>query len=206
MIEKGKYAIMMLECEGNMKVKIGISARHLHLSDEDLITLFGEGFVLEPKNPLTQTGEFASTSIVDLRGPKGELKGVRVVGPTRSHTQVEISKTDSYVLGVNPPVRDSGDLTGSVGVTVVGPKGIVELQEGCIIASRHIHLNREEALKYGLEHGSVVRVQVGGEKGGILDNVHVKLKDNFVFELHLDLDDANAHLLKNGDEGEIIHE
>lgn len=197
---------MKVDCEGNMKVRVGISARHLHLSERDLEMLFGEGFVLEPKNPLSQTGEFASTSMVDLRGPKGELKGVRVVGPTRGQTQIEVSKTDSYVLGVNPPVRDSGDLTDSVGLTLIGPNGMIELQEGCIIASRHIHLNKEEAQRYGLDHGSVVKVKVDGVKGGILDNVHVKLKDSFVFELHLDLDDANAHLLQNGDEGEIIHE
>lgn len=189
-----------------MKVKIAVSARHLHLSLEDLKVLFGEDYSLKVRNNLSQTGEFAADEQVVIRGPKGEIKGVRVIGPIRKYTQIEITKTDAYFLGLNPPVRDSGDIEGSSAIEIEGPNGKVLLDKGCIIASRHIHLNKEEALGYGLQDGSVVKVRVNGIKGGVMDNVHVKLKDDFVFEMHIDLDDANAHLLNNGDEGEIINE
>ena len=187
-----------------MKVSIGVSNRHVHLTREHFKILFGEGKELEKRNDLTQPGQFASTSIVTIKTDKSEIENVRVLGPVRSYTQVEISKTDAYKLGLNPPIRDSGNLKGSSPITIIGPSGVVELEEGCIIPTRHIHILPNQVKLYELEGKDVVNVRVGGEKGGILTNVHLKVSDEAFFELHLDTDDANAHLIKNGDIGEII--
>jgi propanediol utilization protein len=189
-----------------MKVKIGVSARHVHLCKEDLAYLFGDDYELIPFRPLTQIGEYASSALVTLEGPKGSIANVRILGPVRDYTQIEISKTDAYNLGVNPPVRDSGDILESAAITIVNGDKKLYKEDGCIIANRHIHINQDDALVCGLSQGQVVKVQLPGEKGGILYNVHVKVKENYNLEIHLDLDDANAHLIKNGDEGEIINE
>lgn len=187
-----------------MKVSIGVSNRHVHLTEKDLNVLFGDDFKLEKRNDLTQPGQYASTSVVTLKTEKDEIPNVRVLGPLRTYTQVEISKTDAYKLGLNPPVRDSGDLEGSSPITLIGPKGILELKEGCIIATRHIHLTENHIKQYGLEGKKSVDVVLYGEKGGIIHDVHLKVSDEAFFELHLDTDDANAHLVKNGDIGEIL--
>lgn len=187
-----------------MKVSIGVSNRHVHLTKEHLYLLFGEGYELEKKNDLTQPGQYASTALLTIKTEKSEINNVRVLGPVRSYTQVEISKTDAYKLGLNPPVRNSGELNGSSPITLVGPKGSVNLNEGCIIAARHIHLMPSQLKLYGLEGKDVVNVKLNGEKGGIITNVYLKTSDEAYFELHLDTDDANAHLIKNGDIGEII--
>lgn len=189
-----------------MKVTIGVSNRHVHLNKDHLRKLFGDEFELEVKKELTQPGQFASTSVVCLKTGKGKLENVRVLGPVRDYTQVEISKTDAYKLGLNPPVRNSGDLELSESVTIMGPNGEVTIKSGCIIATRHIHLSMEHVKKYNLEGREVVSVRIGGEKGGILDNVYLKVLDNAFFELHLDTDDANAHLIQNGDIAEIMED
>lgn len=187
-----------------MKVSIGVSNRHVHLTQEHFKILFGESKELEKRNDLTQPGQFASTSIVTIKTNKSEIENVRVLGPVRSYTQVEISKTDAYKLGINPPIRDSGDLIGSSPITIIGPNGVIELEEGCIIPTRHIHILPNQVKLYELEGKDMVSVKIYGEKGGILTNVHLKVSDEAFFELHLDTDDANAHLIKNGDIGEII--
>ena len=187
-----------------MKVSIGVSNRHVHLKEEHLKILFGNDFNLEKKNDLTQPGQYASTSLVTIKTNKSEISSVRVLGPVRPYTQVEISKTDAYKLGLNPPVRDSGDLKGSSSITIIGPNGTVELEEGCIIPTRHIHIHPNQVRMYGLEGKDIVNVKIDGEKGGIINNVHLKISEKSFFELHLDTDDANAHLIKNGDIGEII--
>lgn len=187
-----------------MKISIGVSNRHVHLKEEHLKILFGSDFELEKKNDLKQPGQYASNSVVTIRTEKSEISNVRVLGPIRPYTQVEISKTDAYKLGVNPPIRDSGDLKGSSPITIIGPKGIVDLEEGCIIPTRHIHILPSQVSMYGLEGKDVVSVKIDGEKGGILTNVHLKVSEESYFELHLDTDDANAHLIKNGDIGEIL--
>ena len=187
-----------------MKVSIGVSNRHVHLTQEHFKILFGEGKELEKRNDINQPGQFASTSLVTIKTDKSEIENVRVLGPFRAYTQVEISKTDAYKLGLNPPIRDSGNLKGSSPITIIGPSGVVELEEGCIIPTRHIHILPNQVKLYELEGKDVVNVRVGGEKGGILTNVHLKVSDEAFFELHLDTDDANAHLIKNGDIGEII--
>lgn len=187
-----------------MKISIGVSNRHVHLKEEHLNILFGNNFNLEKKNNLTQPGQYASTSLVTIKTNKSEINNVRVLGPVRPYTQVEISKTDAYKLGINPPIRDSGDLKGSSPITIIGPNGIVELEEGCIIPTRHIHILPSQVGLYGLEGKDVVSVKVDGEKGGTLSNVHLKVSEQSYFELHIDTDDANAHLIKNGDIGDIL--
>jgi len=147
---------------------------------------------------------FASNSLVTIKTSKSEIENVRIVGPVRNYTQVEISKTDAYKLGINPPIRNSGDVSGSSPITIIGPVGTLNLEEGCIIPTRHIHILPNQLKMYGLEGRDEVSVNVDGEKGGILNNVHLKVSEDSFFELHLDTDDANAHLIKNGDIGEII--
>lgn len=187
-----------------MKVSVGVSNRHVHLTEEVLKKLFGDDYKLEKKKDLTQPGMFASTALVTLKTEKGMIENVRILGPVRSYTQVEISRTDAYKLGLNPPVRNSGDLDASEGITLIGPKGEVKLESGCIIATRHIHILPEQMKQYNLEGKETVSVRISGEKGGIIDNVYLKVADESFFELHLDTDDANAHLIKNGDIAEII--
>ncbi|MBQ2946378.1 MAG: phosphate propanoyltransferase [Bacilli bacterium] len=187
-----------------MKVSIGVSNRHIHLTKEHLEVLFGECYELEKKSDLTQPGMYASKSLVTIKTEKSEIENVRIVGPVRPYTQVEISKTDAYKLGINPPIRDSGDISGSSPITIIGPVGTLNLEEGCIIPTRHIHILPSQVSMYELEGKEVVSVKLGGEKGGIITNVHLKVSEDSFFELHLDTDDANAHLIKNGDIGEII--
>ena len=186
-----------------MKIKVGISNHHLHLKEEDLKKLFGEEHKLEVYKPLKQPGQFASTSLLDIKTDKGVIKNVRVLGPVRPYTQVEISQTDAYKLGINPPVRDSGNLAGASLITIIGPTGEIS-KEAAIIANRHIHVNRKIREDNGLMGVEKVKVKISGEKGGILDDVYLKDLDEAYFELHLDTDDANAFLLKNDDEVEII--
>lgn len=187
-----------------MKVNIGVSNRHVHLSKEVLEILFGDNFDLSVKNNLTQPGEFASNSVVAIKTDKDIINNVRVLGPVRDYTQVEISKTDAYKLGINPPVRESGDLDGSEAVTLIGSCGSVNLDKGCIIATRHIHISESKIQELGLQGISKVDVKIFGIKGGIISNVSLKVSDNYCFEMHIDTDDANAHLIKSGDFGEII--
>lgn len=186
-----------------MEVSIGVSNRHVHLKKEDLEILFGVGYELEFYKPLKQPGQFASCDKVTIKTEKSEISNVRILGPVRNYTQVEISKTDAFKLGINPPVRTSGDLKGSAGITIVGPKGTLKLNEGCIIADRHIHITPSQVKEFGLDKDEV-SVKINGIKGGILEQVHLKIDENSYFELHLDTDDANAHLISDGDIVEII--
>ncbi len=186
-----------------MKVKVGVSARHVHVTKEDLKILFGEGFELTKKANLSQPGQYACNEQVVLKGPKGVIERVRILGPERGETQVEISKTDSFKLGINPPVRNSGDLKGASEITIIGPKGELT-KNAAIIATRHIHATKEDAKKYGFYDKEFVKVLVNGQKSGMLNNVYVRISDNFCFEVHLDTDDANAFLIKNGQEVDLI--
>lgn len=185
-----------------MQISVGISNRHVHLKEADLNTLFGDGFELTKQKDLTQPGEFASEQFVTIEGAKGSIEKVRVLGPIRKYTQIEISKTDSYRLGVNPPVRMSGDLENSETVTLIGPKGKVTTN-GCILAARHIHITDEELQNNNLKLNYPYQVKITGEKETILGNVFLKTGNSYL-ELHLDTDDANACLLKNGDKVELI--
>ncbi len=186
-----------------MKVNIGVSARHVHVTKDDLKQLFGEGYVLTKKIDLSQPGQFSCNEQVTLEGPKGVIERVRILGPERSQTQVEISKTDSFKLGINPPVRNSGCLDAAAEITIIGPKGKIT-KNAAIIASRHVHANTQQAIERGLYGKEFVSLRIEGEKPGTLDNLYVRISDNYDYEVHLDTDDANAFLIKNGDEGEII--
>jgi putative phosphotransacetylase len=185
-----------------MKVSVGVSNRHIHMNDSDFKLLFGD-IDLPIRNYVNQPGQFASTLTVTLKGPKGKIENVRVVGPKRNYTQVEISKTDARVLGLNPPIRDSGDLRDASSITI--ENGSVSIERPCcIIANRHIHVDSKIREEYGLEDVNEVSVRVSGLKSGILEHVYLKDSDKAYFEMHIDTDDANAFLIKNNDEVEII--
>lgn len=185
-----------------MKITVGVSNRHVHLTQEDFFTLFGN-YDMEKLKDLVQVGEFASTSKLTIKTEKSEIDNVRVLGPFRGYTQVEISKTDAYKLGLNPPVRNSGDLEGASEITIVGPNGEVT-KKCCIIATRHIHINKEDREKLGLTNKEYVSVRVGSEKAAVLENVFIKESPNGVLEFHIDTDDANANLIKSGEIAEVI--
>ena len=157
------------------------------------------GYELTKKGDLKQPGQFASNETVTVRGPKGEFKNVRSLGPVRSKSQVEISKTDSFRLGIKPPVRESGDLAGTPGVELVGPKGTLALPEGAIVALRHIHMTPEQAMAMGVKDKDVVEVETFGERSGVFGDVLVRVSDKFSLEMHVDIDEANACALKNND-------
>ncbi len=185
-------------------VKIGVSQRHIHLSRKDLDILFGEGYELTPKKVLMGR-EFASNEVVTLVGPSLKaIENVRVLGPVRKNTQVEISRTDTFVLKVSPPVRPSGEIKGSERIVVVGPKGSVYLKEGVIIANRHIHLTPEFAASLNLEDNDYVDVVIDGVKPTKFYDVQIRVRDDFNVEMHIDTDDANSSGLKNGDVVHII--
>lgn len=188
-----------------MKISVGVSNRHVHLNHGDLEKLFGVGYELTKIADLTQPGMFKAEETVTIKTNKSEINNVRILGPTRIYTQVEISKTDAYKLGLNPPIRNSGDLIDSEEITIVGPKGEITTN-GCIIATRHIHLTEEQVKYYKLEGKDTVNVLLPGFKGGIISNVYLKIAPNSFFELHLDTDDANAHMIKNGDIVEILED
>jgi len=180
-----------------------VSARHVHLCEKDLEILFGENYKLKKECNLSQHGQYKAKEKVIIKNNDNTIENVSVLGPLREKTQIEISKTDAYKLKLNPPVRNSNDLKNSSPITIIGTKGKIMKNEGCIIATRHIHISKKEALKYNLDD-SIVSVKVSGEKKGIMENVYIKKDDSYTFEMHIDLDDANAHLIKTGDFVEII--
>lgn len=188
------------------EIKVGVSQRHVHLSREDLDTLFGKGYELTKQKDLMGR-EFASNEFVTLVGPSlRAIEKVRVLGPVRKNTQVEISRTDTFVLKISPPVRPSGQIEGSERLVLVGPKGSVYLKQGVIIANRHIHLTPAYAEKHGIKDGDYVDVMVEGEnlKATKFYDVQVRVRDDFNVEMHIDTDDANAAGLKNGAKVTII--
>ncbi|MDR3592354.1 MAG: phosphate propanoyltransferase [Negativicutes bacterium] len=186
-------------------IPVGISARHVHVSKEDLATLFGEGYELQRYKELSQPGQFAAQEAVDLVTEKGTFKKVRILGPVRKQTQVEVALTDAMKLGIAPPVRDSGDLKVSPGLTVVGPKGSITLNEGVIAACRHIHMTPADAAEFGVKDKEIVKAKVGSDdRCLIFDRVLVRVHDSFKLEMHLDTDEGNAARTKTGDTAEIV--
>ena len=189
----------------NFKVSVGLSNKHVHLSKEHIDILFGEGHVLTPMKDLSQPGQFACEEKVDLAGLKRTIKGVRILGPARKESQVEISLSDGFTLGIEAlPIRDSGKTEGTPGIKLIGPKGEVELNKGVIAASRHIHMHTSDAEKYGLKDKDIVSVKVGGPRGLIFDNVLIRVNDEYALDMHLDVEEGNAAGLKNGDLVEVI--
>ncbi len=180
------------------QVPVGISMRHIHLSRREVDALFGRTYQLTPLRPLSQPGQFDCQECLDVIGPKGVLHKVRVLGPERSAAQVELAQTDCRAIGVNAPVRSSGSTDGTPGVLLQGPKGVLSLPQGVIIADRHLHMNPAQAAAFGLADGDIVRVRVDGGKPGILDGVLVRAGERYELDLHLDTDDANAFQLRQG--------
>ncbi len=182
-------------------VKVGISNRHVHLTKEVYKTLFSSE--LTKKKDLTQIGDFAANETLTLKTEKGMIENVRIIGPYRNYNQVEISKSDARKLGLNPPVRKSGDLENSETITIIGEKGEITLENVCILAERHIHLNPSDALNWQVKDGDMVSVSVKGDKSCLL-NAHIKVSENGVPAFHIDTDDANAALLNNDEEVEVL--
>ena len=184
---------------------VEISARHVHVSKEALETLFGAGYELTPKKDLSQPGQFACEERVTVVGPKKELAGVSILGPCRPETQVELSATDARSIGVKAPIRESGDLEGSGGCKLVGPKGEVELNDGVIIAKRHIHMTPADAEKYNLVDKQIVSVKADSDgRALIFGDVIVRVSPSYALAMHIDTDESNAASCTPGMEGDII--
>ena len=178
-----------------MKVRVGVSNRHIHLKKEDADILFGKDYKFIKRNDLTQPGEYACEETVIISTDKYEFPHVRVLGPIREYTQVEVSLDDSILLGINPPIRDSGDLDNSESVWITGPQGKIYKENCCIRANKHIHCNKSE----NIGHDNKEIVTVTKEDGTVISDVHIKMHDNFVLEMHIDKTDANELGLNNGD-------
>ncbi|MMZ45617.1 Phosphate propanoyltransferase [compost metagenome] len=185
-------------------VPVGVSARHIHLTQEHIEILFGAGYQLTEFKPLSQPGQFAANETVAVIGSKGQFDKVRILGPARPASQLEISRTDSFAIGVKAPVRESGSIDGTPGITVKGPAGEVELQEGVIVAARHIHFHTSDAAKWDIKDKQLLKVRVGGERGLVFENVLARVSDSFALDMHIDTDEANGAGVKNGDTAEIV--
>jgi putative phosphotransacetylase len=190
--------------ESDRTVPVALSARHVHLSPADVEALFGPGYQLTPQSDLSQPGQFAAKEIVEVVGPRRSIPGVRVLGPARGKTQVELSVSDGFLIGVNVPTRLSGDLGGSPGVHLIGPRGAVRLTQGVISAMRHLHATPEDAARLGLKDGQRVYVRFAGPRSLIFDEVVVRVTDRSRLELHLDTDEGNAAGLRSGERAEVI--
>ena len=185
-------------------IPVGISNRHIHLSQEDFETLFGAGATMTHFKDLSQPGQFACKEVMTIVGPGGAIERVRLLGPARKQTQVEVSVADCFKLGIKAPLRDSGDLAGSAPITIVGPKGSVNIPEGCIIALKHIHMHTDDAARLGLKDRDHVNVQTCGERNLMFQEVLIRVSDKFRLEMHVDMDEANAASLSNGDKVRIV--
>lgn len=191
--------------QGSKFVPVGISARHVHLSQGDIAALFGPGYELTPLKPLVQPGQYAAREQLTLVGPKGELGKVRILGPARAETQIELSFTDAMKLGIkNCPIRMSGDLAGTPGLKLVGPRGELTVTQGVIIAQRHLHLSGPQAQAYGVHDKQVVSVRVTGARPCLLEGVVCRVGEGHELEIHIDTDEANACALQNGDLLELV--
>lgn len=186
------------------RIPVGVSGRHVHLSREHVERLYGPGYRLNKMKDLSQPGQYACQETVTLVGPKGVLEKVRVLGPPREWTQIEISVSDCFKLGIQAPIRDSGDLGGSAAVSVVGPVGSLTITEGCIIASRHLHMHPGDAARLGVKNGDRVSVMAQGPRSVTFAEVLVRVSEKYRLEMHIDIDEANAVGLKDGDTVELL--
>lgn len=183
------------------RIPVGISHRHFHITKEHWQTLFGRGAEPSLYKKIIQPGFWAANEVVDIEGPKGIIRKVRLVAPFREKTQIEVSRTDAARLGVHPPVRGSGALSGAAPVKIIGPHGSVQVPDAVIIAQRHVHLHPSDSEKMGMSDGEIVRVRAGsgGPRELVFENVLVRVSDKFALEFHVDTDEANAAWLKNSD-------
>ena len=189
------------------KILVETSARHIHVTEEALEYLMGEGFKLEVKKMLSQPGQFASTTKLDLVGPKNTIKGVSILGPVRNACQVEVSATDARTLGVKAPIRESGDIKGSAGIKIVNPLNGKELnlEEGCIVAKRHIHMTPKDAEDFGVKNGDIVKVKISNTgRALIFDDVVIRVSEKFHLNMHIDTDESNAACASGEVYGELI--
>ncbi len=187
------------------KILVEISARHCHLSDADLEVLFGEGHKLHNIKELSQPGQYATEERVSIKGPKGQMDRVIVLGPTRNSTQVEVSATDARSLGIKAPIRMSGDIEGSSGCTLIGPAGEIQLKQGVIVAKRHIHATPDEAKEFGIKDGDIVSVRIDTEERSLtFGDVAVRVNPNFSAAMHIDTDEGNAANVLGSTMGTII--
>jgi putative phosphotransacetylase len=196
-----------IDIQGRIKsgsIPCGVSNRHVHVSQKDLEALFGTGYQLNSLKDLSQPGQFAAKECIMLVGPKGVIERCRILGPVRPATQVEVSTTDCFKLGVKPVVRDSGDTANTPGCVIVGPNGTVNLAEGVIVASRHVHMSPKDAENFGLKDMDRISVKSSGQKSVIFNNVLVRVSEKFALDFHIDTDEANAAGIKNGDMVEIF--
>lgn len=177
-----------------------VSNRHVHLSQEDVEKLFGSGYKLKKVRALVQPGEYAAREAVDLLGPKNILRKVRVLGPVRKNSQVEVSRTDCYVLGINAPLRNSGDIAGTPGVRLIGTYGSVEILRGLIIARRHIHMTEDDSLFFKVKEGQMMRIRINSPRPAVFEDVMIRVSNKYRLECHIDIDEANACDLRSGTE------
>ena len=190
---------------GALRIPVSVSARHAHLSQATIERLFGEGYQLKVRTALSQTGQYAAQETITLIGPRGRIPGVRLMGPSRAHDQIEISRTDEFVLGVDAPVRISGDLKNSPGITLEGPKGTTTIPSGLITARRHIHMSPADAARFGVQDYDTVEVRIDSEGRDLtFGDVTVRVSPDFTLEMHLDTDEANAAGIERGEQGELV--
>lgn len=185
-------------------IPMAVSARHCHLSQRDLEILFGTGYQLTKKADLSQPGQFAANETITIAGPRGSLEKVRILGPARNMTQVEVSRTDSIRMGLKPPLRESGNIEGSSPVTLIGPKGSLYKKEGLIIAQAHIHMAPEDAEAFGVENGEYVKVEAEGERPISFGKVLIRISPRYRLEMHIDTDEANAGLIAGKTAGRLV--
>lgn len=184
-------------------VPVAVSNRHIHLAKKDLERLFGKGYQLNKLKDLSQPGQFAAKETVTLIGPKGKLRNVRILGPVRSESQVEVSMTDGFTLGVKPPLRHSGNIAGTPEITIQGPRGQTQLSKGLICAARHIHMHPDDAKAFGVSDKEIVSVIIDSERPLRLDETLVRVSEKYKLEMHVDFDEANAGLITNDQLGKL---
>lgn len=188
----------------NKKIKIEVSARHLHLKKSDFEKLFGESAELTVMKELSQPGMFAANETVAIKNENFQIDNLRIVGPLRNYTQIELSKTEARKFKINPPLRRSGDIENSSGMIIVGPKGEIEISNGVIIAKRHIHLTSEDATEINAKDGDLLKIKTAGERGLIFENVVARVDENFSLAMHIDTDEGNAGGVGKCEEGEVM--
>lgn len=185
-------------------VPVGVSNRHVHLAQADIETLFGVGYELVAKSELSQPGQFAAEETVTVKGPKSALSKVRILGPARKQTQVELLKGDCIKLGIEPCLRESGDLAASPGVTLTGPRGSVALSEGAIVAQRHIHMTPQDARHFNVSDGDIVCIKLVGSRGGVYDQVLIRVSPNYALDCHVDIEEANGMCIGQNTHAHIV--
>ena len=197
------YITCVLEAQKQQPFLVEVSAHHIHLTQEHVEALFGKGHQLTKHADLSQPGQYACKEQLAIVGPKGRIERVRVLGPTRKYTQIEIAMTEQFKLGVHPPIRESGDIADSPGCTLECPTGSVKVERGVICALRHVHMTPADALRYGVRDKSVVRVRIAGDRELVFGDVLVRVDPSFALAMHIDTDEANAANVQSGSKGFI---